>query len=65
MERRDITKEMECARADFHQLLDTATSAEFRAREIHDSGGGVDVRTDRRLGGSRRHWPASPLPSGT
>ena len=31
MERRDITKEMECARADFHQLLDTATSAEFRA----------------------------------
>ena len=36
-----------------------------RAREIHDSGGGVDVRTDRRLGGSRRHWPASPLPSGT
>jgi hypothetical protein len=31
MERRDITTEMERARADFHQLLDTATSAELRA----------------------------------
>lgn len=31
MERRDITKEMERARADFHQLLDSATSAELRA----------------------------------
>ena len=28
-----------------------------RAREILDSGGGVDVRTHRRLGGSRRLWP--------
>lgn len=27
-----------------------------RAREIFDHGGGVDVRTDRRLGGSRRLW---------
>jgi hypothetical protein len=31
MERRDITTEMERARADFHQLLDSATSAELRA----------------------------------
>jgi hypothetical protein len=31
MERRDITTEMERARADFHQLLDKATSAELRA----------------------------------
>ena len=31
MERRDITKEMERVRADFHQLLDSATSAELRA----------------------------------
>jgi len=28
-----------------------------RAKEILDSGGGVEVRTDRRLGGSRRLWP--------
>jgi DNA-binding MarR family transcriptional regulator len=28
-----------------------------RAREILDGGGGVDARTDRRLGGSRRFWP--------
>jgi DNA-binding MarR family transcriptional regulator len=28
-----------------------------QARTILDSGGGVDARTDRRLGGSRRHWP--------
>jgi len=27
-----------------------------RAQQIHDEGGGVDVRTDRRLGGSRRFW---------
>jgi DNA-binding MarR family transcriptional regulator len=26
------------------------------AQAIHDDGGGVDVRTDRRLGGSRRFW---------
>ena len=26
------------------------------AQRIHDEGGGVDVRTDRRLGGSRRFW---------
>jgi hypothetical protein len=31
MERRDITTEMEGARADFHHLLDGATSAELRA----------------------------------
>jgi hypothetical protein len=31
MERRDIATEMERARADFHQLLDGATSAELRA----------------------------------
>jgi DNA-binding MarR family transcriptional regulator len=36
---------------DFLQRLTT------RAREILDCGGGVDVRTDRRLGGSRRLWP--------
>jgi DNA-binding MarR family transcriptional regulator len=29
-----------------------------RAREIQEGGGGVDVRTDRRLGGSRRLWPS-------
>ncbi len=28
-----------------------------RAQQIYDEGGGVDVRTDRRLGGSRRFWP--------
>jgi hypothetical protein len=28
-----------------------------RAREILASGGGVEVRTNRRLGGSRRLWP--------
>jgi len=28
-----------------------------RAREILQQGGGVDVRTERRLGGSRRLWP--------
>lgn len=28
-----------------------------RAREILQQGGGVDARTDRRLGGSRRRWP--------
>jgi len=27
-----------------------------RAQQIYDEGGGVDVRTDRRLGGSRRFW---------
>lgn len=27
-----------------------------RARQVYDEGGGVDVRTDRRLGGSRRFW---------
>ena len=27
-----------------------------QARQIYDDGGGVDVRTDRRLGGSRRFW---------
>ena len=32
-----------------------------QAREILKQGGGVDVRTDRRLGGSRRRWP-HPLP---
>lgn len=26
------------------------------AQRIHDEGGGVDVRADRRLGGSRRFW---------
>jgi len=26
------------------------------AQRIHDEGGGVDARTDRRLGGSRRFW---------
>ena len=26
------------------------------AQQIHDAGGGVAVRTDRRLGGSRRFW---------
>jgi hypothetical protein len=31
VERRDITSEMEHARADFHQLLDNAMSAELRA----------------------------------
>jgi hypothetical protein len=31
MERREITAEMERARVDFHQLLDSATSAELRA----------------------------------
>ena len=35
-------------------LLQRLTS---RAREILQQGGGVDVRTDRRLGGSRRLWP--------
>jgi len=29
-----------------------------RARQIHDEGGGVDVRADRRRGGSRRRWEA-------
>ena len=28
-----------------------------KAKEILDSGGGVEVRADRRLGGSRRLWP--------
>ena len=28
-----------------------------QAREILQQGGGVDVRTDRRLGGTRRLWP--------
>jgi DNA-binding MarR family transcriptional regulator len=28
-----------------------------QARQIFESGGGVDVQTDRRLGGSRRRWP--------
>ena len=28
-----------------------------QAREILQQGGGVDARTDRRLGGSRRLWP--------
>lgn len=28
-----------------------------RAKEILDSGGGVDARANRRLGGSRRVWP--------
>ena len=27
-----------------------------RALEIHHSGGGVEERTERRLGGSQRHW---------
>ena len=27
-----------------------------RAQQIYDEGGGVEVRTDRRLGGSRRFW---------
>ena len=27
-----------------------------RARQVYEEGGGVDVRTDRRLGGSRRFW---------
>jgi DNA-binding MarR family transcriptional regulator len=35
-------------------LLERLTS---RAREILKDGGGVDVRTDRRLGGARRRWP--------
>jgi DNA-binding MarR family transcriptional regulator len=30
------------------------------ARQIYDSGGGVDSRTERRLGGSRRFWPSLP-----
>ena len=29
------------------------------AEKIYDEGGGVEVRTDRRLGGSRRFWGAS------
>ena len=29
------------------------------AQAIHDDGGGVDVRTDRRLGGSRRFWSSA------
>ena len=31
-----------------------------QAREILKRGGGVDVQTNRRLGGSRRHWPHPP-----
>jgi hypothetical protein len=27
-----------------------------QAQRLEDEGGGVDVRTDRRLGGSRRFW---------
>ena len=27
-----------------------------RAQQIYDAGGGVDVRTDRHLGGSQRFW---------
>lgn len=27
-----------------------------QAQRVHDEGGGVDARTDRRLGGSRRFW---------
>ena len=27
-----------------------------RARQIHEEGDGVEVRADRRLGGSRRFW---------
>jgi hypothetical protein len=34
MERREITAEMERARIDFHQLLDSATSAELRAHML-------------------------------
>lgn len=30
----------------------------LRARQIHAEGGGVDVRADRRHGGSRRRWEA-------
>lgn len=30
-----------------------------RAREIYAEGGGVDVRADRRRGGSRRRWEAA------
>ena len=36
-----------------------------RVLEIHEAGGGVDVRTDRRLGGSQRFWrgPREPATS--
>ena len=34
-----------------------------QARAILDDGGGVDVRTDRRLGGSRRRWSHRPATS--
>ncbi len=39
------------------RLLDRALAKLMvRAQQIYDEGGGVDVRTDRRLGGSRRFW---------
>jgi DNA-binding MarR family transcriptional regulator len=54
------------------EALDSAESAALeamiekltaRAREIHESGGGVAERTDRRLGGSRRFWSALRPPA--
>jgi DNA-binding MarR family transcriptional regulator len=32
------------------------TKLTAQAQQLQDEGGGVDVRTDRRLGGSRRFW---------
>ena len=48
---------MEALDGDEAQMLDRVLAKLMaRAQEIYDEGGGVDVRTDRRLGGSRRFW---------
>lgn len=50
---------MEVLDDDEAQLLERLLERPWqRAREIHDEGGGVDVRADRRRGGSRRGWEA-------
>jgi DNA-binding MarR family transcriptional regulator len=41
-------------------LADLLQRLTTQARHILQEGGGVDVRTDRRLGGSRRRWPHPP-----
>jgi DNA-binding MarR family transcriptional regulator len=46
-------EEAACLERCLRKLTDCATT-------IYDSGGGVDMRTERRLGGSRRFWTGLP-----
>jgi DNA-binding MarR family transcriptional regulator len=41
---------------EIEQLESTLHKLTQRVQQIHEEGGGVDVRTDRRLGGSQRFW---------